>query len=257
MVNIHKTAVIDSNAKIGENVVISPFVYIEGDVEIGDNTKIGPHTCIYNGARIGSNVNILQSVSVSNVPQDLKYAGEESHCVIGDNCTIHEFVTLHRGTIDTRLTEIGKNCLLMAYAHVAHDCRIGDNVILANSVQIGGHVDIDDFTIIGGCTPVHQFCKIGRHCMIAGGYRAVQDVPPYILAGHEPLKYQGLNLLGLRRRGFANDDIMRIKKIYELIYQSHLNMTQAKEQINDKFADDKFALEILDFVAKSTRGLIR
>ena len=257
MPEIHKTAVVDPKARIGEGVVIGPFAYIEADVEIGDNSKIGPHACLYDGARIGSNVTIYQGASISHVPQDLKYAGEESHTVVGNGTTIHEFVTLHRGTVETRLTSIGENCLLMAYSHVAHDCRIGNNVILANTVQVGGHATIEDYTIIGGCTPVHQFCKIGKHCMIGGGFRVVQDVPPYILAGHEPLKYEGLNLIGLRRRGFTNDEIMRIKKIYELIYQSHLNLTQAKEQINQKFADDKFAAEILDFISRSTRGLIR
>ncbi|MCA0388240.1 MAG: acyl-ACP--UDP-N-acetylglucosamine O-acyltransferase [Bacteroidetes bacterium] len=257
MPEIHKTAVVDPKARIGEGVVIGPFAFIEADVEIGENSKIGPHACLYNGARIGSNVTIYQGASISHAPQDLKYAGEESHTVVGSGTTIHEFVTLHRGTVETRLTSIGENCLLMAYSHVAHDCRIGNNVILANTVQVGGHATIEDYTIIGGCTPVHQFCKIGKHCMIGGGFRVVQDVPPYILAGHEPLKYEGLNLIGLRRRGFTNDEIMRIKKIYELIYQSHLNLTQAKEQINQKFADDKFAAEILDFISRSTRGLIR
>jgi len=257
MPEIHKTAVVDPKARIGEGVVIGPFAFIEADVEIGENSKIGPHACLYNGARIGSNVTIYQGASISHAPQDLKYAGEESYTVVGSGTTIHEFVTLHRGTVETRLTSIGENCLLMAYSHVAHDCRIGNNVILANTVQVGGHATIEDYTIIGGCTPVHQFCKIGKHCMIGGGFRVVQDVPPYILAGHEPLKYEGLNLIGLRRRGFTNDEIMRIKKIYELIYQSHLNLTQAKEQINQKFADDKFAAEILDFISRSTRGLIR
>jgi UDP-N-acetylglucosamine acyltransferase len=257
MTDIHPSAIIDPKAKLGENVKIAPYAVIEGDVEIGDNTSIGPHACIYNGARIGSNVTIYQSASISNVPQDLKYAGEESLCTVGDNTTIHEFVTLHRGTVETRLTSIGKNCLLMAYAHVAHDCRVGDNVILANCVQLGGHVTVDDYTIIGGCSPVHQFCKIGKHVMIGGHFRAVQDVPPYILAGGEPLKYEGLNLVGLRRRGFTNDEIMRIKGIYALIYQSNLNLTQAKEQIHAKFAGDKYAGEILEFIANSTRGLIR
>ncbi len=257
MNDIHSTAVIDPKARLGDGITIGPYAVIAADVEIGDNSRIGPHVCIYDGARIGSNVTIYQSASISHVPQDLKYAGEESHCTVGNGTTIHEFVTLHRGTVETRLTSIGENCLLMAYSHVAHDCRVGNNVILANGVQIGGHATIEDYTIIGGMTPVHQFCKVGKHCMIGGGFRVVQDVPPYILAGHEPLKYEGLNLIGLRRRGFSNDEIMRIKKIYELIYQSHLNLTQAKEQINQRFAGDKYAGEILDFISKSTRGLIR
>jgi acyl-[acyl-carrier-protein]--UDP-N-acetylglucosamine O-acyltransferase len=234
MINIHPTAVVDPAAKIGEGTTIGAFAVIYGNTVIGKDCRIGPHVCVYEGARIGERVTIHQGASISHIPQDLKYAGEESECFIGDDTRIHEFVTLHRGTVDTRQTTIGKNCLLMAYSHVAHDCRLGNNVILANGVQVGGHVKIDDFSIVGGTTPVHQFCKIGKYCMIGGGFRVVQDVPPYILAGHEPLKFEGLNLIGLRRNGFSNDEIMRIKKIYELIYLSHLNMTQAREQINPK-----------------------
>lgn len=257
MINIHPTAVVDPAAKIGEGTTIGAFAVIYGNTVIGKDCRIGPHVCVYEGARIGERVTIHQGASISHIPQDLKYAGEESECFIGDDTRIHEFVTLHRGTVDTRQTTIGKNCLLMAYSHVAHDCRLGNNVILANGVQVGGHVKIDDFSIVGGTTPVHQFCKIGKYCMIGGGFRVVQDVPPYILAGHEPLKFEGLNLIGLRRNGFSNDEIMRIKKIYELIYLSHLNMTQAREQINQKFAGDRFAEEILKFISESTRGIIR
>jgi len=217
MNTIHPTTVISGKANLGDNITIGAYSVVEDDVEIGDECEIGPHVVIYNGARIGSRVKIKQGSSVSNVPQDLKFANEESFFYIGDDTVIREFVTLHRGTVDTGHSKVGKNCLLMAYAHVAHDVIVGDNCIIANGVQIAGHVLIEDYVIIGGCTPVHQFCKVGQHSMIGGGFRIVQDVPPYVLAGNEPLRYAGLNLIGLRRRGFSNNDIMILKKAYQLL----------------------------------------
>jgi UDP-N-acetylglucosamine acyltransferase len=256
MSNIHPTAIISPKAKLGENITVGPFSLIEDDVEIGDNTYIGPQVCIYSGARIGNNVKIYQSASISHKPQDLKFGNEETHCFVGDGTTIHEFVTLHRGTKETRKTEIGKNVLLMAYTHVAHDSYIGDNCILANGVQIAGHVHVDEFAIIGGMTPVHQFCFVGRHSMIGGAFRVVQNVPPYIMAAGEPLKYGGLNVIGLRRRGFKSDQIETIKKIYTYIYNSQLNLTQAKEKIAAEFGDSVLAVEILEFLSKGNRGIM-
>ncbi len=256
MVTIHPTAIIDSNAKLGEGVQVSPYAIIHADVEIGDGTFIGPGVNIYDGARIGKNVKIYQNASIAHRPQDLKFANEQTFLYVGDETVIHEFVTLHRGTKETGKTEIGSNVLLMAYSHVAHDCYIGNRCILANGVQIAGHVHIDDWTIIGGLTPVHQFCKIGPHVMIGGGFRAVQDVPPFILAAEEPLQYEGINIVGLRRRGFTAQQIDDIKKMYSMIYDPHNNVSQAVEMIKEKYPDNPHAALITDFIAKSNRGLV-
>jgi len=256
MNTIHSTAIVSSKAKIGNNVTILPYTIIEDNVEIGDDCVIGPSAVIYNGARIGNHVRIHQSASVSNVPQDLKFSNEESLFIIGDNTVIREFVALHRGTKDTGFSKIGNNCLLMAYSHVAHDCTIGNNCILANGVQIAGHVTIEDYVIIGGLTPVHQFCIVGQHAMIGGGFRAVQDVPPYILAANEPLEYMGLNLVGLRRRGFKLPDIEALKKAYGYIYSHSLNVSQAKEKILNEIGDNELVKNVLEFLSKSKRGLV-
>lgn len=257
MSNIHSTAIVSEKAQIGNNITVDAYAVIEDDVEIGNDCYIGKHAVIYNGARVGNNVMIHQGASVANIPQDLKFANEESFFYIGDNTIIREFVTLNRATKETKISKIGKNCLLMAYTHIGHDVIVGDNCILANAVQVGGHVLIEDWVIIGGMTPVHQFCKVGQHSMIGGGFRIVQDVPPYILAGNEPLRYAGLNLIGLRRRGFTNDQIGLLKKIYDTIYNSGLNLSQAKEKIKTEFGKEELAENVLNFLAKSTRGIIK
>lgn len=257
MNKIHPTAIVSSKAKLGDNLVVHPHAIINDDVEIGDNCSIGPYAVIYDGARIGNNVIIHQSASVSNVPQDLKFGGERTYFYIGDNTTIREFVTLHRGTGEKGFSKIGSNCLIMAYVHVPHDCIIGNNVIIANTVQIAGHVEIDDNVIIGGTTVVHQFTKIGKHCMIGGGFRAIQDVPPFVLAGREPMRYMGLNVVGLRRRGFTNEDISTLKKVYDILYNSGLTFTKAKEKIKEEYGTVQVAKDVLDFLERSTRGIIR
>lgn len=258
MRNIHPTAIVSPEAKIGENIEIGPYAIIEADVEIGDNCQIGPHACIYDGARIGNNVKILQSAAVSNIPQDLKFDPDfKSQFIIGDNTTIREFATLHRGTEDLGYSKIGNNCLVMAYAHVAHDCVIGDNCIIVNCVQVGGHARIDDYAIIGGSTPVHQFSKIGAHAMVGGGLRVVNDIPPFIMASGEPLRFGSVNIVGLRRRGFTNDQISNIKEAYKLLYRSGLNTTQAKEKIMEKFPDDDCVGKIIEFINNSDRGIIK
>ncbi len=254
--NIHSTAIVSKKAKIGKNIQISPYAIIEDDVEIGDDCNIGPHVVIYNGARIGNRVTIHQASSISHIPQDLKFDNEHSLFYVGDDTKIHEYVTLHRGTKETGFSRIGKNCLLMAYAHVAHDSVLGDNCILANGVQIAGHVEIEDYVIIGGLTPVHQFCKVGKHSMIGGGFRITQDVPPFILAANEPLKYRGLNLLGLKRRGFSKEDISVLKKAYQYIYSTSLNITQAKEKIIKELANNNSVKDVLAFLERSDRGII-
>jgi UDP-N-acetylglucosamine acyltransferase len=256
MNHIHPTAIVGSKAKLGKNVTINAFTIIEDDVEIGEDCDIGPHVVVYNGARIGKRVKIMQGASVSNIPQDLKFANEESLFYIEDDTVIREFVTLHRGTIETGFSRIGKNSLIMAYAHVAHDVTIGENSIISNAVQIAGHVTIGDYVIIGGSTVVHQFCKVGDHSMIGGGFRIVKDIPPYVIAGNEPLKFSGLNLVGLRRRGFSNDDINSLKEVYNLLYNSGLNISQAKEKINSKLIKNKYVQNILKFIDESSRGII-
>lgn len=256
MTEIHSTSIVSKKAKLGGNITVSPYAIIEDDVEIGDNTLIGPHAVIYNGARIGSNVTIHQGASIAHSPQVLKFENEKTEFIVGDGSIIHEFVTLHRGTKETGFSKIGGNCMLMAYSHVAHDCVIGDNCILANGVQIGGHVELEDYVMIGGLTPVHQFCKIGQNVMIGGGFRVTQDVPPFILGASEPLKFSGLNVIGLRRRGFSNEDIMTLKKAYGYLYDKSLNVTQARKKIESEMGTNKYVQILFSFLDKSTRGLI-
>ncbi len=256
MTNIHQTAIVSPKAKLGKDVTIAPFVIIEDDVEIGDNTVIGSKTVVYNGARIGNNVKIYQSASIAHIPQDKKFHGEYSQLFIGNGTTIHEFVTLHRGTEASGKTIIGSNCFIMAYSHVAHDCIIGDNVIIANCVQIGGHVEIDSLAFIGGYSQIHQFCKIGSQVMLAGGYKATQDVPPYMMVAGKPLKYSGLNKVGLKRRGFSDDDMETLKKVYNTLYFLHLNFSQAKEKIVQEYQGNKLAEEVVNFLNRSTRGIV-
>jgi len=256
MNKIHPTAIVSGKARLGDNITVAPYAIIEDDVEIGNDCEIGPHVVIYDGARIADRVVIKQGASVSNVSQDLKYAGEETYFYIGEDTVIREFVTLHKGTKETGRSKVGKNCLLMACSHVAHDVVVGDNCIIANGVLLAGHTAIEDYVIIGGVTPVHQFCKVGQHSMIGGGFRIVQDVPPYILAGSEPLKFAGLNSIGLRRRGFSNDDIMTLKKAYTFLYNSGLNVSQAKVKIKEELGENKFVQNVLQFLDSSTRGII-
>jgi UDP-N-acetylglucosamine acyltransferase len=256
MNKIHPTAIVSNKAEIGNNVTIFPYAIVHDNVVIGNDCSIGPHAVIYDGARIGNRVIIHQGASIANVPQDLKFSNEDSLFIIDDDTVVREFVTFHRGTKDTGFSRVGKNCLFMAYSHVAHDVTVGDNCIIANSVQIAGHVTIEDYVIIGGSTPVHQFCLVGQHSMIGGGFRIVQDVPPFILAGNEHLKYSGLNVIGLRRRGFSNEDIATLKKIYGYIYSNSLNVSQAKEKIINEFAGNKYAQVVLEFLSKSKRGLV-
>ena len=256
MKTIHPTALVNPAAKLGENIIVGPYALIEADVEIGDDSIIGPHAVIYNGARIGNRVKIFQGASVANFPQDLKFAGEESVFIIGDDTIVREFATLHRGTKETGKSRVGKNCLIMAYGHVAHDCSVGDNCIIANAVQIGGHAHIGDYVIIGGSTPVHQFSLIGEHAMIAGGIRITQDVPPYILAAHTPATFAGLNVIGLRRRGFKAEDIQTLKEAYGLLYSKSLNVSQAVEVIKSKFAENVYIQKLIEFLSKSKRGIV-
>jgi len=254
--NYQNNVIISSKAQIGENVSIGPYCIIEDDVTIGDNTKINSHTIIKKYTTIGNNCSIFSHCVIGEIPQDKKYNQEKSNLVIGDNTIIREFCTLNRGTTATGTTKIGDNCLLMAYVHVAHDCNVKNDIILANGVQLGGHVIIDDYAIIGGLTPVHQFCKIGKHSFIGGGLRVVQDVPPFIIANGEPIKFSGINVLGLRRRTFNAQQKDNIKKAYKFIYNSKYNISQAVDEIKKNLEVTSEIKEIIEFINSSNRGLI-
>lgn len=254
----YPNANVHPEAKIGANVVVEPFATIYKDVVVGDNTWIGPGAVLMNGARVGKNCKIYPGAVIAGEPQDLKYRGEESTAEIGDNTTIREYVTVNRGTAASgkQRTIVGSGCLLMSYVHVAHDCKVGDNIILAGYTGLAGEVEVGDWAIVGGGTVVHQFVKIGMHCMISGGSKVGKDVLPYVLAGHEPLVYGGTNKVGLRRRGFTNEQIDNIHNIYRIIYQSNLNVTQACEEL-DKLTASPERDAILNAIRTSKRGIIR
>ncbi len=248
---------LSSKASVGKDIKISSFSNIEDDVTIGDNVEIGSCVLIADGARIGNDVKIFHGASIGTVPQDLKFEGEKTTVEIGDRTVVREFATLNRATNHSKRTIIGSDCFIMAYAHVAHDCRLGDNVILANGVQMGGHVEIGDWVIVGGLVAIHQFVKIGMHAMIGGGFRVVKDVPPYILAGSVPLRFEGINLVGLRRRGFTNEQIRTISETYDILYKSGRNVSDAVIEIENQMKDNPEAKSITDFIKESKRGIIR
>ena len=248
---------IHPEAKIGNNVQIDPFVTIHGDVVIGDNTWIASNVTIMDGARIGSNCRIFPGAVIYAIPQDLKFDGEKTTVEIGDNVTIRECVTLNRGTIDRMTTKIGSNTLIMAYSHVAHDCIIGENCIVANAVNMGGHVVVDDFAVIGGMSAIHQFVRVGAHVMVSGGSLVRKDIPPFVKAGREPLSYVGINSIGLRRRGFSNEQINNIQDVYRILYLSNLNTTKAIQKIEAELPANAERDEIVLFIQHAKRGIMR
>ncbi|MGQ7868266.1 acyl-ACP--UDP-N-acetylglucosamine O-acyltransferase [Sunxiuqinia sp. sy24] len=250
-------AYVHAESQVAENVVIEPFVTIDKDVIIGEGTRIGSNVTIMPGTRIGKNCRIFPGAVIGAVPQDLKFKGEYSTVEIGDNTTIRECVTINRGTAARGKTAVGSNCLIMAYVHIAHDCLVGNNVILVNSTQLAGEVVVDDWAIIGGMSAIHQFCHIGSHVMISGGSLVRKDVPPFIKAGREPLSYVGINSIGLRRRSYNNDKIREVQEIYRYIYQKGLNIAQAVEIIEAEMSATPERDEILLFVKDSKRGVIR
>jgi len=254
---IQPLAYIHPEAKIAQNVVIEPFAIIHKDVEIGEGTWIGSHAVINEGARIGKNCKIFSGAIISAIPQDLKFHGEYTLTFIGDNTTVREYATISRGTEEHRKTEVGSNCLIMAYAHVAHDCRVGNHCILGNTVQMAGHVHIGDWAIISAFSAIHQFVKIGSHAMISGGSLVRKDVPPFTKAAREPLSYAGINSIGLRRRGYTNEQINGIQEIYRYIYLRGLNNTDALEQIELELSPSLERDEIVNFVRTSERGIIK
>lgn len=248
---------IHPEAKIGKDVEIGPFVTIDKDVVIGDGTKIMSGAVILEGTRIGCNCRIFPHAVLGAVPQDLKFVGEYTTCEIGDNNTIREFVTINRGTKSTGRTVVGNNNLLMAYTHVGHDCVLGNNLIVSNATQFAGEVHVDDFAVVGGGTLVHQFTHIGCHVMIQGGSRLGKDIPPYVMVGREPISYEGLNLVGLKRRGYTNEQIAEVQEIYKYIYLSKLNTTQAIEAIEANIAPSEIRDTVVSFVKSSSRGIVR
>mgnify|MGYP003589143316 CR=1 FL=1 len=250
-------AYVNPQAKVAKNVVIEPFVTIDKNVEIGEGTWIGPNVTIMEGAKIGKNCKIFPGAVISAAPQDLKYNGEETSVVIGDNTTIREFVTINRGTKANMETVVGNNCLLMAYVHVAHDCVIGNNCILANAATLAGHIIIDDWAIIGGLSAVHQFVNIGSHTMISGGSLVRKDVPPFTKSAREPLSYVGINSIGLRRRGYSSEKIKEIQDIYRIIYLKGYNVSQAIDVIEAEMAATPERDEILSFISRSSRGIMK
>ena len=248
---------VHQGAKVDKSVIIEPFVTIENNVEIGEGTWVGSNVTIMEGARIGKNCKIFPGAIISAIPQDLKFNGEISTAVIGDNTTIRECATINRGTIAQGKTIIGKNCLLMAYSHVAHDCNIGSQCIIANGVALAGHVIIDDHAIIGGNSAVHQFVRIGKHSMISGGSLVRKDIPPYVKAAREPLSYIGINSIGLRRKGYQEKKIREIQDIYRIIFQKNNNTTQAILKIETELEPTEERDEIISFINNSGRGIMK
>lgn len=254
---ISEQAFVHPNAEIGRNVVIDAFAYIDENVIIGDGTHIYPHATVLSGARIGKNCNIFPGAVIAAIPQDLKFVGEETTAVIGDCTTIRECATINRGTASKGTTIVGSNCLIMAYAHVAHDCKLGDRIILGNTTQLAGEVVVDDWAIVSGGTLVHQFCHLGAHIMVQGGSKITKDIPPYIMVGREPLGYMGLNIVGLRRRGFIAEQMNAIQESYRYIYLSGLNTSQALEAIEKNIPASKEREDIVNFINSSERGIIK
>ncbi len=244
-------------ANIARNVVIEPFVTVEKDVEIGEGTWIGSNVTVMEGARIGKNCRIFPGAVISAIPQDLKFGGEKSEAVIGNNTTVRECVTINRGTKITGKTIIGENCLLMAYSHIAHDCKIGNNCVIVNGVALGGHIVIGDWVIIGGLSAVHQFVHIGSQAMISGGALVRKDVPPFVKAAREPLSFVGINSIGLRRRGFTDEKIQEIQNIYRILFQSKNNTTQAIAKIEAELPISTERDNIISFIQDSGRGIMK
>ncbi len=253
---IHKTSIIHPNSEISNDVEIGPFCIIDENVKIGSGTKLMPYVHVLPHTKIGKNNIFFNGSTIGGLPQDLKFKDEKTSLIIGDNNIFRENCTINRGTESSGKTIIGNSCLFMAYVHVAHDCIIEDKAILANGVQLGGHSEIHYHATVGGITPVHQFCKVGKHAFIGGGRLVLQDVPPYILANSEPLKYAGINSVGLRRRNFDLETRNLIKKAYKILYLSNFNISQAINELEINFQLTDEIKEIINFVKKSERGLI-
>jgi acyl-[acyl-carrier-protein]--UDP-N-acetylglucosamine O-acyltransferase len=255
---IHPTAIIAPDAQLEEGVEIGPYSIIGADVKIGENTIIGPHTVIDNYTHIGEGCNIFQFCSIGAPPQDLKFGGEKTRVVIGNFNTIREFVTINRATsADIGMTIIGENNLLMAYVHIAHNCKLGNNIIMANTATLAGHVHVEDHAIISGLTGIHQFCRIGAHCMIGGVSAVVKDIPPYTLAQGNHAKLFGLNIIGLKRRGFPEKSIKAITEAYRIIFRSSLLLDAAIKKVESEVEDLPEVHNFIKFIKESERGVCR
>lgn len=248
---------IDESSKIGKGTVVEPFSSVYDDVIIGENTWIGPNVTIFPGVRIGNNCKIFPGAVIGAEPQDLKFGGEYTTVEIGDGTSIRECVTIHKATSDKLVTKIGKNCLLMAYSHIAHDTWIGNNCVLANQVSIAGHVEIDDWTVLEGLVAVQQFIKIGAHAFIAGASLVRKNIPPFVKAAREPISYVGVNSVGLKRRGFGEEDIRTIEDVYRLIFVQNQNITKGIEQAEAELKDSELKSKILDFIKNSPKGVMK
>ncbi len=253
---VHSTAIVDPNARIGDDVTIGPYSVIEAGVSIGDRTTVGNNVTISSGTHIGKDCKIFHSASIGAIPQDLKYNNEETFLYIGDRTVIREFVSINKGTSALGKTEIGSDCLLMASVHVAHDCVVGNNVIMSNLTTLGGHVNIDDWVVLSGGVLVHQFCKISQHAFIGAGALVTQDVPPFILAAGSPVEYSGINSVGLKRRGFSIDDRKELKQIYKMYFRSKNNRRENLSKIKKELASLKYTDLIVEFIENSERGII-
>lgn len=259
MITIHPLATVHPNAKLGDGVEVGPYAYIDEFVEIGEGTKILPHATIFNYVKIGKDCNIFPGAVVGAIPQDLKYSGEVTYVEIGDRVNIRECATINRGTKASGkgVTRVGNDTLLMSYTHVAHDCHVGNHCILTSYVGIAGETDVDDWAILGGSTVAHQFSHIGTHAMVGGGSKINKDIPPYVLCGREPLVFAGVNIVGLRRRGFTNDQVRTIKDIYDLIYFGGMNVSDALDKVEAGFPESEEKTTIVSFIRNSKRGIIK
>lgn len=259
MNNIHPLACVSPKAKLGDNIEIGPFAYIEDEVEIGDGCKIFPHATILNYVKIGKRCEVYPGAVVGAEPQDLKFDGEITYVEVGDDVTIRECVTINRGTKASGkgVTRVGNNTLVMSYVHIAHDCNVGNHCILVSHVGIAGETDIADWAILGGGALAHQFTRVGCHAMIGGGSKLNKDIPPYALCGRDPVCFVGVNIVGLRRRGFSADSIRNIKDIYDTIYNSGLNISDGCAKVEAGFSPSEEKDIILNFIRGSKRGIIR
>ena len=259
MNNIHPLATVHPDAKLGDNVEVGPYAYIAANVEIGDGCKILPHATIFDYVKMGKNCTVFPGAVIGAIPQDLKFDGEVTYVEIGDNVNIRECATINRGTKASGkgVTKIGSNTLLMSYTHVAHDCTVGEHCILVSYVGIAGETDVDDWAILGGGTMAHQFSKIGKHAMVGGGSKINKDIPPFILCGRDPITFAGINIVGLRRRGFTSDQIRNIKDIYDIIYSSGMNVSDACARVEIGFPQSEERDTILNFIRNSKRGIVR
>jgi len=256
--SIHPTAIISPDAKIAGDVEIGPYSIIGPSVTIGKGTKIGPHVVIESHTDIGENCHILQFASIGAAPQDLKFRGEETRVIIGNYNTIREFVTIHRATVaDIGVTIMGDYNLIMAYSHIAHNCKLGDHVIMVNAANLAGHIHVEDYAIIGGLTGVHQFVRIGAHCIIGGASAVAMDIPPFVKAAGNKAKLYGLNTIGLRRRGFNEENIKALKEAYRIVFRSSLLLKTAIARVKSEVADVPEVRHFLEFIESSPRGICR